>query len=102
MDTLLVGLKCSILFSLLWGIFIVGSIVSTVKEVITVKRMLQLRIHPLSPLELVNALCKRTPVYKEASRQRLFVFFRFNESEFRRKTKLWSCGGAKFRWFEDD
>lgn len=31
----------------------------------TVKRMLQLRIHPLSPLELVNVLCKRTPVYKE-------------------------------------
>lgn len=30
-----------------------------------IKRMLQLRIHPLSPLELVNALCKRTPVYKE-------------------------------------
>uniref|UniRef100_A0AAR5Q5M1 ATPase AAA-type core domain-containing protein n=1 Tax=Dendroctonus ponderosae TaxID=77166 RepID=A0AAR5Q5M1_DENPD len=45
--------------------YTVGSIVSTVKEVITVKRMLQLRIHPLSPLELVNALCKRTPVYKE-------------------------------------
>ncbi|ENN72257.1 hypothetical protein YQE_11119, partial [Dendroctonus ponderosae] len=32
--------------------YTVGSIVSTVKEVITVKRMLQLRIHPLSPLEL--------------------------------------------------
>ncbi|ERL94357.1 hypothetical protein D910_11638 [Dendroctonus ponderosae] len=47
--------------------YTVGSIVSTVKEVITVKRMLQLRIHPLSPLELVNALCKRTPVYKEAN-----------------------------------
>ncbi|XP_076272045.1 dynein regulatory complex protein 11 isoform X2 [Rhynchophorus ferrugineus] len=36
--------------------YTVGSIESTVKEVITVKRMLQLRIHPLSPLELVNAL----------------------------------------------
>lgn len=34
-------------------------------EVMTVKRTLQLRIHPLSPLELVNALCKRIPVYKE-------------------------------------
>ncbi|XP_030757322.1 IQ and AAA domain-containing protein 1-like [Sitophilus oryzae] len=45
--------------------YTVGSIASTVKEVITVKRMLQLRIHPLSPLELVNSLCKRTPVYKE-------------------------------------
>ncbi|XP_060535908.1 IQ and AAA domain-containing protein 1-like [Cylas formicarius] len=45
--------------------YTVGSILSTVKEVITVKRMLQLKIHPLSPLELVNALCKRTPVYRE-------------------------------------
>lgn len=27
--------------------------------------MLQLRVHPLSPLELVNVLCKQTPVYKE-------------------------------------
>ncbi|XP_050294675.1 dynein regulatory complex protein 11 [Anthonomus grandis grandis] len=45
--------------------YTVGSIVSTVKEVITVKRMLQLRIHPLSPLELINDLCTRTPVYKE-------------------------------------
>lgn len=31
----------------------------------TIKRVLQLRIHPLSPLELVNALCKRTPIYRE-------------------------------------
>ncbi|XP_066140976.1 IQ and AAA domain-containing protein 1-like [Euwallacea fornicatus] len=45
--------------------YTVGSIVATVAEVITVKRMLQLRIHPLSPLELVNVLCKKTPIYKE-------------------------------------
>ncbi|CAH1132986.1 unnamed protein product [Ceutorhynchus assimilis] len=45
--------------------YTVGNIVGTIREVITVKRMLQLKIHPLSPLELVNALCKRTPVYKE-------------------------------------
>lgn len=31
----------------------------------TVKRVLQLRVHSLSPLELVNALCKRIPIYKE-------------------------------------
>lgn len=37
----------------------------SVQEVMTIKRMLQLRVHPLSPLELVNALSKRTPVYKE-------------------------------------
>lgn len=27
--------------------------------------MLQLRVQPLSPLELINVLCKQTPVYKE-------------------------------------
>lgn len=27
--------------------------------------MLQLRVHPLSPLELVNVLCKKNPIYKE-------------------------------------
>lgn len=31
----------------------------------TVKRTLQLRVHPLNPMELVNALCRRTPVYRE-------------------------------------
>lgn len=31
----------------------------------TIKRVLQLRIHPLSPLELVNVLCKKIPIYKE-------------------------------------
>lgn len=31
----------------------------------TVKRTLQLRIQSLSPLELVNVLCKHTPIYKE-------------------------------------
>lgn len=42
-----------------------GSIVKTVQEVMTVKRTLQLRVHPLNSMELVNSLCKRTPVYKE-------------------------------------
>ncbi|XP_044269643.1 dynein regulatory complex protein 11 [Tribolium madens] len=45
--------------------FTIGSIVSTFEEVMTIKRMLQLRVHPLSPLELVNVLCKKTPIYKE-------------------------------------
>lgn len=31
----------------------------------TIKRMLQLRVKQLSPLELINVLCKQTPVYKE-------------------------------------
>lgn len=42
-----------------------GAIISCIQEVMTVKRTLQLRVHPLNPLELVNVLCKRTPVYKE-------------------------------------
>lgn len=46
-------------------LFGLGSIINTVKEVITIKRMLQLRVQPLSPLELINALCKYIPVYKE-------------------------------------
>ncbi|KAK5643004.1 hypothetical protein RI129_009171 [Pyrocoelia pectoralis] len=45
--------------------FTVGSIIETVKEVITVKRMLRLRVQPLSPLELINVLCKKTPVYRD-------------------------------------
>ncbi|CAH1115438.1 unnamed protein product [Psylliodes chrysocephalus] len=45
--------------------YTIGSIISSIQEVMTVKRTLQLRIHSLSPLELVNALCKRTPIYKE-------------------------------------
>ncbi|XP_008200287.2 dynein regulatory complex protein 11 [Tribolium castaneum] len=45
--------------------FTIGSIVSTFEEVMTIKRMLQLRVHPLSPLELVNVLCKKIPIYKE-------------------------------------
>lgn len=42
-----------------------GSIVSCVNEVMTCKRMLQLRVHPLNPAELVNALSTKTPIYRE-------------------------------------
>lgn len=45
--------------------FLSGAIISCIQEVMTVKRTLQLRVHPLNPLELVNVLCKKTPVYKE-------------------------------------
>lgn len=37
----------------------------TVQEVMTVKRMVQLRVHTLSPLELINVLAKHVSVYKE-------------------------------------
>ncbi|KAI4472154.1 hypothetical protein MML48_1g18424 [Holotrichia oblita] len=42
-----------------------GPIVKTVQEVMTVKRMVQLRVHTLSPLELINVLAKHISVYKE-------------------------------------
>lgn len=47
------------------GYIFTGSIISTINEVMTIKRVLQLRIRPLSPLELINILCKKTPIYKE-------------------------------------
>ncbi|GLV40805.1 uncharacterized protein CBL_13692 [Carabus blaptoides fortunei] len=45
--------------------FTLGSIDSCVNEVMTCKRMLQLRVHPLNPAELVNALSTKTPIYRE-------------------------------------
>lgn len=34
-------------------------------QVMTTKRMVQLRIHPLTHVELVNALSFKDPVYRE-------------------------------------
>lgn len=42
-----------------------GSIAESVREVITCKRMLQLRVRPLAYTELINALSLREPVYRE-------------------------------------
>jgi hypothetical protein len=36
-----------------------------IKEVMTCKRALQLRVQPLTHTELINSLCKLEPVYKE-------------------------------------
>lgn len=46
-------------------ILFLGSIVNCVNEVMTCKRMLQLRVHPLNPAELINVLATMTPIYKE-------------------------------------
>ncbi|KAL3275302.1 hypothetical protein HHI36_020069 [Cryptolaemus montrouzieri] len=43
----------------------VGAIIATIGEVLTVKRTLQLLVHPLHPLELVGSLSSKNPVYKE-------------------------------------
>uniref|UniRef100_A0A182N2Z1 Transcription termination factor 2 n=1 Tax=Anopheles dirus TaxID=7168 RepID=A0A182N2Z1_9DIPT len=45
--------------------YTIGSVVRCIREVITCKRMLQLRVHPLTHLELINALSALEPVYKE-------------------------------------
>ncbi|GJQ84215.1 hypothetical protein Trydic_g2885 [Trypoxylus dichotomus] len=42
-----------------------GAIVRTIEEVMTVKRMVQLRVHTLNPLELINVLAKHVSIYKE-------------------------------------
>ncbi|XP_036140295.1 dynein regulatory complex protein 11 [Monomorium pharaonis] len=45
--------------------FTIGSILAAINEVMTTKRMVQLRIHPLTHAELVNALSFKDPVYRE-------------------------------------
>ncbi|XP_072753681.1 IQ and AAA domain-containing protein 1-like isoform X2 [Anoplolepis gracilipes] len=45
--------------------FTVGTILATINEVMTTKRMVQLRTHPLTHAELVNALSSKDPVYRE-------------------------------------
>lgn len=45
--------------------YTIGSIVKCIKEVITCKRNLQLRVQPLAHVELINALSTKDPVYRE-------------------------------------
>ncbi|XP_063234958.1 dynein regulatory complex protein 11 [Bacillus rossius redtenbacheri] len=45
--------------------YTVGAILAAVREVMTCKRVLQLRVKPLTHAELINALCRHEPVYKE-------------------------------------
>ncbi|KAJ6642794.1 Dynein regulatory complex protein 11 [Pseudolycoriella hygida] len=45
--------------------YTIGSVVGCIKDVLTCKRNLQLRVQPLTHLELINALSSRDPVYKE-------------------------------------
>ncbi|XP_012261688.2 dynein regulatory complex protein 11 [Athalia rosae] len=45
--------------------FTVGTVLQSIKEVMTTKRMVQLRVHPLTHAELVNALSTKDPVYRE-------------------------------------
>ncbi|CAH0389071.1 unnamed protein product [Bemisia tabaci] len=45
--------------------FTVGAIINAIKEVMTCKRVLQLRIQPLTHAEIINVLSRFEPVYKE-------------------------------------
>ncbi|KYN15124.1 IQ and AAA domain-containing protein 1 [Trachymyrmex cornetzi] len=45
--------------------FTIGTILATINEVMTTKRMVQLRTHPLTHVELVNSLSFKDPVYRE-------------------------------------
>ncbi|KAL6267203.1 hypothetical protein P5V15_000280 [Pogonomyrmex californicus] len=45
--------------------FTIGTILAAISEVMTTKRMVQLRTHPLTHAELVNALSFKDPVYRE-------------------------------------
>ncbi|XP_014228258.1 IQ and AAA domain-containing protein 1 [Trichogramma pretiosum] len=45
--------------------FTIGTVVEAINEVMTTKRMVQLKVRPLTHIELINALSTREPVYKE-------------------------------------
>ncbi|KAF6203130.1 hypothetical protein GE061_003545 [Apolygus lucorum] len=54
--------------------YTVGSILAAIKDVLTCKRVLQLRMHQLTHAEIINVLCKREPVYKEEEEEFLTWF----------------------------
>lgn len=45
--------------------YTIGSVVRCIRQVITCKRKLQLRVQPLAHAELINVLCTMDPVYRE-------------------------------------
>ncbi|XP_031839802.2 dynein regulatory complex protein 11 isoform X1 [Nomia melanderi] len=45
--------------------FTIGTVLTSISEIMTTKRMVQLRTHPLTHVELINALSTNDPVYKE-------------------------------------
>ncbi|XP_077281208.1 dynein regulatory complex protein 11 isoform X2 [Temnothorax americanus] len=45
--------------------FTIGTILAAINEIMTTKRMVQLRTHPLTHVELVTALSFKDPVYRE-------------------------------------
>ncbi|XP_011499009.1 PREDICTED: IQ and AAA domain-containing protein 1 [Ceratosolen solmsi marchali] len=45
--------------------FTIGTVLSTIDSVMTTKRMVQLRVQPLTHIELINALSLKNPIYRE-------------------------------------
>ncbi|XP_078041625.1 dynein regulatory complex protein 11 [Augochlora pura] len=45
--------------------FTIGTVLASINEVMTTKRKVQLRTHPLTHVELINALSVKDPVYRE-------------------------------------
>ncbi|XP_076656348.1 dynein regulatory complex protein 11 isoform X2 [Halictus rubicundus] len=45
--------------------FTIGTVLAAINEVMTTKRKVQLRTHPLTHVELINALSSKDPVYRE-------------------------------------
>lgn len=45
--------------------YTIGAVSQCIRDVITCKRMLQLRVKPLTHVELINALSTKEPVYRE-------------------------------------
>ncbi|KAJ8688227.1 hypothetical protein QAD02_024022 [Eretmocerus hayati] len=45
--------------------YTIGTVLSAISDVMTTKRMVQLRVQPLTHIELINALSSKQPVYKE-------------------------------------
>ena len=54
--------------------YTIGAVAQCIRDVITCKRMLQLRVKPLTHVELINALSTKEPVYREEE-EAFFFFF---------------------------
>ncbi|XP_075224915.1 dynein regulatory complex protein 11 [Lycorma delicatula] len=65
--------------------YTVGTILNVIKDVMTCKRVLQLRIQPLTHAEIINVLSKYEPIYKEE--EEAFISFYSKTPIGRRKAR---------------
>ena len=84
--------------------YTIGSVATCIREVITCKRMLQLRVKPLTHVELINALRFLLLYPSICFRSNLFLnpiidLFSAQKSQFIvRKKRLSIHGGQKHHW----